>query len=129
MHQSGFLFDFSPFRQLHMSLLPNTPVYDTGDLVTLRLREAGYDLFIAENSTNKPELRQQLPDDHWLEHTPGDVAFDDAGETVDVHVGRGRLRYSRPESRQSRQLSLDRWVASTARTSSVAVRDQPRIPL
>lgn len=110
MHQSGFLFDFSLFRQLHMSFLPNIPEYDAGDLVTIRLREAGYDVFIAENSTNRPELRRRLPESHWLKRIPGDIAFDDAGEIVYVHVGRGTLRYSRPRSRQAKQLSLDGWV-------------------
>ena len=110
MHQSGFLFDFSLFRSLNMNFLPHIPEYDAGDLVTIRLREAGYDVFIAENSTNRPELRRRLAEDHWLKHIPGDIAFDDAGEIVYVHVGRGTLRYSRPQSRQARQLSLDGWV-------------------
>lgn len=110
MHQSGFLFDFSLFRPLGMSFLPNLPAYDAGDLVTIRLREAGYEVAICDNVANNPALRDRLPDGHWLKPLPCDIAFDGSGEIFYLHLGRGTLRYSKPGSRQGRQLALEEWL-------------------
>src|SRR5207248_2761369 len=110
MHASGFLFEFALFRTLGMSFLPGLPVYDVGDLVTVRLRESGYKVFISDNVHNQPELRERLPIGHWLRDINCDIAFDDTGMPVYLHLGRGTLRYTKPSSTQARQLSLDDWL-------------------
>lgn len=102
-----FLFDFALFRPLGISFLPSLPEYDAGDLVTIRLREAGYGTVICDNVANQPVLRDRLPDGHWLKRLPCDIAFDGSGEIFCLHLGRGTLRYSKPGSRQGRQLSLE----------------------
>jgi hypothetical protein len=111
MHQSGFLFEFALFAALGMSFLPGLPAYDVGDLVTVRLRDAGYSVFVAENAYNRPALRDRLPAGHWLRDVTCDVAFDDGGQPIYLHLGRGTYRYSRPGSEQARALSLDDWIS------------------
>ena len=110
-HQSGVLFDFSLFRPLGMSFMPGLPEYDVGDLVTVRLRAAGYEVAICDNVYNQPELRNRLPDDHWLKSINCDIAFDAAGDIFYLHLGRGTLRYSQPGSDHARQLALDDWLS------------------
>jgi hypothetical protein len=110
-HQSGLLFDFSLFRPLGMSFMPGLPGYDVGDLVTVRLREAGYEVAICDNVYNRPELRDRIPAGHWLRQVHCDIAFDGAGEPFYVHLGRGTLRYSNPGGDHARELSLDEWLA------------------
>jgi len=111
MHQSGFLFDFSLFRPLGMSFLPGLPEYDAGDLVSVRLRDAGYEVAICDNVHNNPELRGRLPDDHWLKSVHCDIAFDASGDPFYLHLGRGTLRSSKPGFDQARDLSLGEWLA------------------
>jgi hypothetical protein len=110
MHQSGFVFDFALYRELGISFLPNLPAWDVGDLVTVRLREAGYEVFVCDNLHNRPELHARLPEGHWLHDVHCDVAFDDAGAPIYLHLGRGTFRYSAPGSARARELSLDEWL-------------------
>ena len=110
-HQSGLLFDFSLFQQLGMNFMPGLPEYDVGDLVTVRLRAAGYDVAICDNVYNRPELRSRLPDGHWLKPINCDIAFDGSGEVFYLHLGRGTLRYSHPGSNPARQLALGDWLS------------------
>ena len=111
LHQSGFLFEFPLYATLGMSFLPGLPDYDVGDLITVKLRDAGYSVFVADNVYNRPELRDALPAGHWLRDLTVDVAFDDAGAPIYLHLGRGTLRYSKPGSEQARALSLDDWLS------------------
>jgi hypothetical protein len=111
MHQSGFLFDFSLFRELRMSFMPGLPEYDVGDLVSVRLRDAGYGTAICDNTYNSPELRARLPAGHWLEPVACDIAFDAASDPFYLHLGRGTLRSSKPGFDQARDLSLAEWLA------------------
>lgn len=110
MHQSGFVFEFGLFRELGMSFLPGLPAYDVGDLVTVKLREAGYEVFVCDNLHNNPSLRDRLPAGHWLAGINCDVAFDDTGMPIYLHLGRGTFRYSKPGSAHARQLSLEDWL-------------------
>jgi hypothetical protein len=110
MHQSGFVFEFALFRELGMSFLPSLPAYDVGDLVTVKLRDAGYEYFVCANLHNRPELREGLPADHWLRDINCDIAFDEAGTPIYLHLGRGTFRYSKPGSAQARALSLEDWL-------------------
>ena len=111
MHQSGFLFDFSLFRELRMSFMPGLPEYDVGDLVSVRLRDAGFGAAICDNTYNTPELRKRLPEHHWLKPVACDIAFDATGDPFYLHLGRGTLRSSKPDFDQARDLSLAEWLA------------------
>lgn len=110
-HQSGLLFDFSLFRPLRISFMPRLPAWDVGDLVTVRLREAGYEVVICENVYNQPELRARLCAGHWLTRVHCDIAFDADGDPFYLHLGRGTLRSSNPGSDHARELSLGDWLA------------------
>lgn len=115
MHQSGFLFDFTLFHPLRMSFLPRLPEYDAGDLITVRLRDAGYRVAICDNVFNRPELAQHLPEHHWLRRVRCDIAFDGHGEPVYLHLGRGTLRDSKPGADRARDLSLEEWLGLVRR--------------
>ena len=82
-----------------------------GDLVSVRLRDAGYEVAICDNVHNNPELRGRLPDDHWLKSVHCDIAFDASGDPFYLHLGRGTLRSSKPGFDQARDLSLGEWLA------------------
>ena len=110
-HQSGLLFDFSLFRPLRMSFMPGLPAYDVGDMITVRLREAGYEVAVCDNVYNQPELRARIPAGHWLARVHCDIAFDGAGDPFYVHLGRGTLRDSNPSGDHARELPLDDWLA------------------
>lgn len=112
MHCSGFLFDFSLFEPLNMSFLPNIPTYDAADLVTIRLREAGFGFHLCRNNYNDPGAQSLLPADHWLQNVGVDVAFDDDANPVFVHLGRGTLRVIHPGVEKTRRsIHLNEWLA------------------
>lgn len=89
MHVSGLLFDFRLYEPLNMSLMPNLPEYDVADQVTLRLREADYGYYVCKNTFNDPRLIQKIPADHPLATIYSDRAFDDDGNVIFAHLGRG----------------------------------------
>jgi len=89
MHASGFLFDFSLFRPLNMSFLPSLPDYDVGDLVAIRLREAGYDYYVCKNTFNHPETIELIDPSDPLREMYCDRVFNDDGNVIYLHLGRG----------------------------------------
>jgi len=89
MHASGFLFDFSLFKKLNMNFLPGLPDYDVTDLVTVRLREAGYDYYVCKNTFNHPEMIDTMKSDNRLRKMYCDRVFDDEGNVIYIHLGRG----------------------------------------
>ena len=92
MHSSGFLFDFSLFRPLSMSFLPSPPHYDVADLVTIRLREAGYHYYVCKNTFNHPETIELIDPNDPLRDMYCDRVFDDNGTMIYLHLGRGTLK-------------------------------------
>ena len=111
MHQSGFLFDFSLFRPLRMSFLPNLPDWDVGDLITVRLQEAGYQCFFCANTFNNPDLLA-MPNiaENWLRDVHCDKAIDDDGEVFYLHLGRGTLQVA-GSGDVVRQTTVEQWLA------------------
>lgn len=101
MSASGFLFDFSLFRRLKMHFLPNMPHWDAAELITVKLNEAGYRWFLAENTFNSPELVERIPESNPLRYLHCDRSFDDDGDVFFLHMGRGAVkvtgRYHQPD--------------------------------
>jgi len=89
MHVSGILFDFNLYKMLNMSFLPNIPVYDVGDLITLRLRDAGYNYYICRNTFNNLETIDRIPVNNKLHDMYCDRVFDDNDNVIYLHLGRG----------------------------------------
>ena len=92
MHASGFLFDLSLFGPLRMSFLPDLPAYDVGDGVTLALRRAGYATYSCANTFNRPETVERIPAADPLRTMYCDRAFDDRGNVIFAHLGRGTVK-------------------------------------
>ena len=110
MSASCFLVDFSLYRPLRMHFLPNMPHWDAGELVTVRLNEAGYRWFVAENTFDSPELIGRIPQNDPLHHLHADRSFDDEGNVFFMHLGRGATkatgRYHKPG-----KTTADEWIA------------------
>lgn len=90
MHSSGFLFDFSLFAPLGMSFLPGLPAYDVCDGVALALRRADYATYSCANTFSWPETVEGIP----LGAMYCDRPFDDAGNVIYAHLGRGTAKTS-----------------------------------
>ena len=89
LHVLGYLLDYQLYKRLGLSFMPNLPRYDVGDLVTLGLRSAGYDVFACRNTLWVPELVELLPDDSPFKLFSVDRSFDDDGNVIFLHLGRG----------------------------------------
>ncbi|MBE3141516.1 MAG: glycosyltransferase [Thermoplasmata archaeon] len=112
MHQSGFLFDFSLYEPLGMNFLPSLPSppgHDVGDLVTVKLRQGGYEVFICRNTFNSPELANQLVLPEWLARLHCDKAFGDEDDVFYLHLGRGTLQTAGPGN-VVRQTTVEQWL-------------------
>jgi hypothetical protein len=60
-----------------------------GDRVTVALREAGYDVFACRNTLWQPELIEEIPPASPLRYFGVDRSFDDEGNIIFLHLGRG----------------------------------------
>ena len=89
LHVLGCLVDFQLFRQLKLDFLPHLPQYDVGDRVTVALRDAGYDVFACPNTLWEPQLLETIPSSSRLRHLHVDRSFDDDGNVIFLHLGRG----------------------------------------
>jgi len=123
MHQSGFLFDFTLFQPLGMTFLPQVPRYDPGDLVTVRLREAGYDYYVCQNTFNHPETVAWI-DDAGLRAMYCDRVFDEDRRVIYLHLGRGTPKTA-GTYRQEGKTSLPEWLRYAARS----LDEQPSPPV
>jgi len=89
LHVLGYLVDFQLFAELDLNFLPQLPKYDVGDQVTVALREAGYDVFACPNTLWEPKLIEKIPASCPLHHLHVDRSFDDNGNVIFLHLGRG----------------------------------------
>jgi len=97
LHIAGLLFDFGLFKSLGMDFLPNIrqertrayPEYDVGDLISIKLKENGFDSFVCANTYNHPELISGIADDTVRQLAFVDRSLDDAGDVFFLHLGRG----------------------------------------
>jgi len=89
LHVLGMLVDFQLFRRLALDFYPALPRYDVGDRVTVSLRQAGYEVYACGNTLWEHELVEQIPLSSAMRHLHVDRSFDDAGNVIFMHLGRG----------------------------------------
>jgi hypothetical protein len=89
LHVLGYLVDFQLFRRLSLDFLPDLPGFDVGDRVTTRLRQEGYGVFACPNTLWQPELVEKIPASSPLRSFHVDRSFDDEGNVIFLHLGRG----------------------------------------
>jgi hypothetical protein len=99
LHVLGYLVDFQLFKQLNLDFLPKLPQYDVGDRVTAALREAGYDVFACLNTLWEPQLVERIPPSSPLRYLHVDRSFDDDGNVIFLHLGRGVKKSSGDHSK------------------------------
>jgi len=107
LHVLGYLVDFQLFRKLNLDYLPELPRMDVGDRVTLRLREEGFEVFACPNTLWEPQLESRIPESSPLREFHADRSFDDLGNVIFLHLGRG-VRKSIGEHR--RGTTTDDWL-------------------
>ncbi|MGO9569102.1 MAG: hypothetical protein ACLP5H_16320 [Desulfomonilaceae bacterium] len=89
LHVLGYMVDFQLFKKLQLDYLPDLPELDVGDKVTVRLRERGYEVFACPNTLWDPALAEKIPASSPLKDFRVDRAFDDDGNVIFLHLGRG----------------------------------------
>lgn len=107
LHVLGSVFDFRRLSLLRLTFLPDLPRYDTGDLVTVGLRQAGYRVYTCPNSLQQPELVECIPAHSPLRQFSVFRAFDEAGNVIFLHLGRG-LRKTTGQHRKG--VTAQEWV-------------------
>ncbi len=110
LHVLGYMVDFQVFRRLGLDFFPNLPDFDVGDEVTVRLREAGYDVFACRNSFWDQELVKLIPTESPLRNLQVDRSFDDNDDVIFLHLGRGVRRST---GNHTRGVSLEDWLSVT----------------
>ena len=94
LHVLGYMVDFVEFNRLNLDFFPELPGLDVGDRVTIRLREAGYQVFACPNTVWQPQLASRIPSSSPFRELHVDRAFDDEGNLIFLHLGRGVRRSS-----------------------------------
>jgi hypothetical protein len=89
LHVLGYMVDFQLFKKLKLDYLPDMPQLDVGDKVTIRLREDGHEVFACPNTLWEPSLAEKIPASSPLKNFRVDRAFDDEGNVIFLHLGRG----------------------------------------
>lgn len=110
LHVLGYMVNFQVFRKLGLNFFPSLPDYDVGDTVTVKLREAGYNVFACRNTFRDPELVNLIPADSPLHDLHVDRSFDDDDDVIFLHLGRGVRRSA---GNHTRGTSLEQWLEVT----------------
>ena len=116
LHVLGFVVDFHAFRALGVDFFPALPRWDVGDRVTIELRKAGYGVFACENTVWEPDLVEKIPHASELRTLHVDRAFDDDGNLIFLHLGRG-LRKS--DGEHSKGTTVEEWLRVAHETLGV----------
>lgn len=109
LHVLGYMIDFREFERLNLDFFPELPGLDVGDRVTIRLREVGYQVFACPNTVWQPELASQIPSSSPFREIHVDRAFDDEGNLIFLHLGRGVRRSS---GLHSKGTSTEEWISA-----------------
>jgi hypothetical protein len=113
VHQSGFLVESDLCRELRLSYMPDMPKYDDGDAITLGLRYYGFDSFVCKNTFNNPEtvawLDSPIYPDFLRDYTGFDRCFNDSGELIYLHLGRGTKKF-RDMFLKDGRLTKKEWI-------------------
>lgn len=107
LHVLGYVVDFQLFRKLGLDFFPDLPGYDVGDKVTTGLRAAGYEVHACPNTFTDPDLVEKIPSDSPFRSLHVDRVFDDDGNVIFLHLGRGVAKAS---GRHSASTLPDQWI-------------------
>jgi hypothetical protein len=107
LHVLGYMVDFQLFRELGLDYFPALPDLDVGDRITLKLRESGYEVFACPNTLWQPELATRIPASSPLRELQVDRSFDDDGQVIFLHLGRG---VTKSIGVHQRGTPVDEWV-------------------
>jgi hypothetical protein len=99
--------DFQLFKKLNICFLPQLPSYDVGDLITVTFREAGYEVFGCHNTLWEPDLIKQISIDSPLHGFNVDRSFDDDGNVIFLHFGRGIFRST---THKPGKITIEEWI-------------------
>ncbi len=109
LHVLGYMVDFREFKRLNLDFFPELPDLDVGDRVTIKLREAGYQVFSCSNTVWQPELASRIPSSSPFRELHVDRAFDDEGNLIFLHLGRGVRRSS---GLHSKGTTAEEWISA-----------------
>ena len=120
LHIGGMLIDFTLFRKLNMSFMPNMrqerypdlPEYDVGDRITLDILKNNYKTFVCKNTFNDSKLIEDISDSNPLKHLYVDRCFDDEEIIIFLHLGRGIVK-SIGEYKQKGKTTPQQWIRFT----------------
>ncbi len=108
LHVLGYMVDFQVFKKLNLDFFPELPGLDVGDRITIKLREAGYQVFACSNTVWRPELASRIPPTSPFRELHVDRAFDDEGNLIFLHLGRGVRRSS---GLHNKGISTEEWIS------------------
>ena len=89
LHVLGLMVNFPLFTSLNLNFLPSLPEFDTGDRVTVAFRNSGYKIYACRNTLWEPDLIKCIPLLSPMRKFQVDRAFDDKGNVIFLHLGRG----------------------------------------
>lgn len=107
LHVLGYVVDFQLFKRLGLDFFPELPELDTGDKITTGLRQAGFQVFACPNTVWEPELAANIPSSSPLCSMGVDRAFDDDGNVIFLHLGRGLRKTT---GQHKRGLTVEDWI-------------------
>ena len=118
IHIAGMLIDYSVFKSLDMSFLPNMrreryanmPEYDVGDQVSIKLREQGYEVFYAPNTFNDSSLTNLIKENSPFDKLACDRCFDEDNEVFYMHLGRGTHKSDGTYKSKNKTTTAEEWV-------------------
>lgn len=108
LHVLGYIVDFQLFCQLSLNFFPQLPQYDVGDTVSVNFRKAGYGIFACANTLWQPELTEKIPPQSPLRTLNVDRSFNDDGEVIFLHLGRGVRKSS---SDVVKGVTVEEWIS------------------
>jgi hypothetical protein len=111
LHVLGYVVDFQIFKKLGLDFFPDLPQLDTGDKVTVQLRRAGYQVFSCPNTVWEPELAEGISSSSPLRNLHVDRSFDDAGNVIFLHLGRGLRRTT---GEHTRGTTVEEWIRTVS---------------
>ncbi|MDP3997109.1 MAG: hypothetical protein Q8P73_01280 [bacterium] len=109
LHILGCLFDWQLFQQLNVSFLPALPEFDVGDKITTEFRAAGYGVYACPNTIWNPRLADDLSASSPFKNFNVDRSFDDEGDVIFLHLGRG-IKKSSSNRSSSYKVDAEKWI-------------------
>jgi glycosyltransferase involved in cell wall biosynthesis len=109
LHVCGYLIDFQLYKKFNLSFMPKLPGYDTGDEIIHVFLKNGYGIFAARNTFDNPELINIIPEDDPVYNINSTRAFNDEGEIVYMHLGRG-IRKTEGAYGDAKRTTSEDWI-------------------